>query len=180
MTSVVVYGQKPDYPARLLAELLSVYGGVGLHTSDSLQAVGEGTLRFSVRATSRLERLMLPGSVLLLADQSAPRRLEMLTDTVVVAGADNRRLRKLLKGRSNPLVTCGMGLRDTVTLSSTAEERVLICVQRELPTADGRWIDPFECILSTNGCGIRSALLIAGAAAVCGCDLSRCETGIGL
>jgi len=170
--SVVVYGQKPDKPAEVLAAMLSASGGVRLHLSDGLQFVGQGECLFSVDAVSRLERLLTTDTVLVLADQTAPRRLELSPDTIVIAGADNRRARKLLQGRENRVVTCGTGLRDTITMSSAERGRLLVCVQRELPTVKGDWIEPFEFVVNIRGCGISTALLAAGTAAVCGCDLS--------
>lgn len=170
--SVVVYGQKPDKPAEVLAAMLSASGGVRLHLSDGLQSVGHGECLFSVDAVSRLERLLTTDTVLVLADQTAPRRLELSPDTIVIAGADNRRARKLLQGRENRVVTCGTGLRDTITMSSAERGRLLVCVQRELPTVKGEWIEPFEFVVNIRDCGIGTALLAAGAVAVCGCDLS--------
>ena len=180
MVTVVVFGQKPWNHARLLGSLLTGYGGVILHLPDSLGTAGEGSPRFLVTAVSRMEQFTLPRSVLLLADQTSPRRLELSEDTVVVASADNRRLRRLLGGRPNPVVTCGTGAQDSVTLSSAAGNRLLMCAQRKLPTAHGKWMEPAEFVINTDGCGIREALLTAGAAAVCGCDLTSGENIIRL
>lgn len=173
MISVVVYAQKPERPARLLAELLRGYGTVGLHLPDAILRAGDGEAVFSIEAVDRLERLKLPGSVLLFADQSVPRRLELDKDVIVVTGTDNRRMQRLLRGCTNPVVTCGTGIRDTVTISSLTKDHALVCAQRELPTVTGEWLEPFEFGVDMQGCGIRAALLAAGTAAVCGCDLTR-------
>ena len=172
MISVVVYAQKPERPARLLAELLRGFGTVGVHLPDVILQAGEGEAVFSVEAVNRLERLSLPGAVLLFADQSVPRRLELDKDVIVVTGTDNRRVQRLLGSCTNPVVTCGTGIRDTVTISSLTKDHALLCAQRELPTVTGKWLEPFEFGVDMQGCGIRSALLAAGTAAVCGCDLS--------
>ena len=182
MTTVVVYGQKPEKTARLAAAVLCQYGTVRLFMQNSLVTAGVpagmSTDGFSVVATDRLERLMLPRTVLLLADQSAPRRLEMSDDVIVAACADNRRMTRLMNGRANPVVTCGTGVRDTLTLSSATGERAILCIQRSLPTVGGEWLEPFEFSVRINGCDMRSALLAAGAAAVCGCRLQDCTTDI--
>ena len=178
MKTVVVYGQRPEKAARLVAATLCQYGAVNVFLRESKVMAGNGVAEFSVVAADRLERLMVPRSVLLLADQSAPRRLEMADDTIVAACADNRRMARLMKGRANPVVTCGTGVRDTLTLSSATGERTILCVQRALPTAVGEWIEPFEFAVRIADCDMRSALLAAGTAAVCGCRLQDRITDI--
>lgn len=169
MTSVVVFAQKPDHAARLVAGTLSHFGRVRLHTSHGFETVGDGDRHYSVEAVSRLERLMMPGAVLLLADQNAPRCIELSDDTIVIAGSDNRRIRRLLAGRVNPVVTCGTGTRDTLTVSSITHHRALLCAQREMPTVDGQWLEPTEFAVELHHCGLRAAILTAGAAVACGC-----------
>lgn len=176
----MVCGQKPEYLARLVAGTLCRFGAVRLRVNDSLLTVGDGLIRYAIDAVSRPERLDITRSVLLLADQSAPRRLELSEAAVVISGSDNRRMLRLMNGRSNPVVTCGTGVRDTVTLSSAAGEKAILCAQRQLPSVCGGWIEPLEFAAVLNGCTIRSALLAAAAAAVCGCDLSSGDVQIGL
>lgn len=172
MITVVVYGQKPESMAGLVAGVLRQCSAVRLRLYDSIAIIGEGEAEYAVETACRLERLALSRSVLLLADQSVPRRLEMSEDTIVVTGADNRRMARLLSGRANPVVTCGTGVRDTLTLSSSSGERTILCAQRKIPTASGTWLEPLEFAVTIKGCDMRSALLAAGAAAVCGCELS--------
>lgn len=175
MISVVVYAQKPERPAALVADVLSRFGKTQLHASSSVVSSGKGELLYLVEAANRLERLKLSRGVLLFADRTAPHRLEISEGIIVLAGADNRRAARLMCGRSNPLVTCGTGLRDTVTLSSSSEGRAVLCAQRRLPTVFGSWLEPQEFAVRMNGCGVSSALLAGGTAAVCGCDLTSGE-----
>jgi len=179
LISVVIYGQRPESIARLTAETICRFGAVQLHLPGEAFSVGDGATRYLIEAVRRIEHMELSRSVLLLADQSAPRCIRMREDTVVVAAADNRRMSRALKGCANPVVTCGTGVRDTVTLSSSAGERTILCVQRRLPTVGGEWLEPFEFAVTTNGCGIRGALLAAATAAVCGCDLTAGDIEIG-
>lgn len=172
MITVVVCGQKPEKMARLVSAVLSRYGAVRISLRHLLAETGSGDAKYSVVATERLERLTLPRSILLLADQNVPRSLELSEDTIVVTGADNRRMTRLMKDRVNPVVVCGTGVRDTVTLSSASGDRVILCAQRKIPTVSGAWTEPLEFAVTINGCDMRSALLAAGTAAVCGCDMS--------
>lgn len=178
MISVVVYAQKPEGPAQLVANVLSRYGRTELHQPASLAARGSGERCYVVEAVSRIDRLMLPQAVLLFADRTAPRQLALCEKVIVVAGADNRRVSRLLCGRPNPVVTCGTGLRDTLTLSSSAGDRAVLCAQRRIPTLTGELLEPFEFAVELKGKGINTALLAAGTAAVCGCDLSGKELSL--
>ena len=172
MITVIVCGQKPEQIARLTSAVLVQYGPVRLRLPDVIADAGEGEPLYSVETACRLERLSVPHSVLLLADQGVPRRLEMGGNTIVVTGSDNRRMTRLLKGKANPVITCGTGVRDTVTLSSSSGERAILCVQRRVPAVAGSWLEPFEFAVTIKDCDMRSALLTAAAAAACGCDLS--------
>ena len=173
MISVVVFAQRADHAARAAAGALSGCFRVLLHTSQGIEQLGSGTEPCAVEAVSRMERLLAPQSVLVLADQSVPARLELSAETIVIAGTDNRRIRRLLSGRPNPVVTCGTGRQDTITLSSLSPERAVLCVQRELPVVDGSWLEATELAVELCGCGLHSAMLAAGIAAVCGCPTDR-------
>lgn len=180
MICVVIFGQKPDRAARLAAGTLSRFGAVQLHTSEGFELLGNGLPFCTVEAVCRLERLLIPGAILVLSDQTTPRRLEMSEDVIVIAGTDNRRMRRLLEGHLNPVVTCGTGSRDTLTVSSITPERAVLCAQRELPTVFGTWLEPMEFAAQLRGCSLAFALPVAGIAAVCGCVLSDRDMIIGL
>lgn len=173
MISVVVFAQRADRTARLAAGALSEHYRVHLHTSQGLEVMGEGPSLCAVEAVSRMERLLAPRSVLVLADQSVPRYLELSADTIIITGTDNRRIRRLLSGRPNPVITCGTGRRDTLTLSSISPERAVLCAQRELPTVDGEWLEATELAVELCGWELHPAILTAGIAAVCGCPTDR-------
>lgn len=178
MVSVVVYAQKPDNPAQLIADALSRFGRTELHLSSALVTMGSGEPRCIVTAVNRLDRMMIPRAVLVFADRSAPRQLTLSDDAIAIVGTDNRRAGRLLCGKPNRVVTCGTGLRDTLTLSSSAGDRAVLCAQRRIPTVSGEWLEPCEFAVGLNGRGVNAALIAAGAAAVCGFDLSAQELSL--
>lgn len=168
MVTVVVFGQNPEPVARLTAAALSARGAVALRTFRGIESTGSGSPEFLVDAARRLDRLLISRSVLVLADQTAPRRPRLSEDTIVVACSDNRRMRRALSGYLNPVVTCGTGVRDTLTLSSLSPHRAVLCLQRELPTVSGLWLEPAEFAVTHSQSDLPSLMLAAGAAAVCG------------
>ncbi len=180
MVSVVVYAQRPDRPAQIAASILAQFGRTELHLSSRITAEGKGKVQFVVNAVNRLERLVLPQTVILFADRSAPRQLLLCDNAIVVAGAENRRISNLLRGRPNPLVVCGTGLRDTLTLSSSVGDRAVLCAQRQIPTVAGKWAEPFEVAVRLEGAGVNATLLAVGTAAACGCELSGGEFTVGI
>lgn len=170
LTLIAVCSQRAAN-VRMIAAALSQFGAVLLHTPPSLVLLGEGEVKFLVEWMTRPERLEVPGAVLVLCDQGAPRRLVLRNDTIVVAGANDRWARRLMQGRENAVITCGTGMRDTLTVSSIEPERLMLCLQRTVPTAQGGELEPCEAQVQVSGINTRTALLCAGTLAACGCEL---------
>lgn len=57
------------------------------------------------------------------------------------------------KINTNQIITYGLASKSCVTLSHIGEEAVMLCIQRDLNTLEGRIIPPQECIAHTAGRG---------------------------
>lgn len=178
LISIIVFSQKQN-TARSAASALSRFGGVQLHSCGKYELLGAQPCKYLVESVSHLESLTVPRSVLVLADQNVPRRLTLAEDTIVIAGSDNRRARRLLGSLPNTTVICGTGTRDSLTLSSAGDRRIVLCAQRRLPTVQGGWTDLSEFAVEADRCAMRTAILTGAIAAVCGCDLSSGSIVIG-
>jgi len=64
--------------------------------------------------------------------------------TVFVADPDNKSILSHLPRKGAGLITCGFNGKDCVTASSVTENELQVCVQRNIPTADGRILEPQE------------------------------------
>lgn len=70
-----------------------------------------------------------------------------------------------------PLISCGMGGKDTVTFSSIKAEEGIVCLQRQLHTFGGGIAEPQEYLLEP--CGTEAFPALAAFAAMLICDLIR-------
>ena len=61
-----------------------------------------------------------------------------------ICNQDNFNALKLFKNNNIPVITCGRGAKNTFTVSSIAEESVLLSLQRSIPDINGRYIEPCE------------------------------------
>lgn len=171
MTTVAVFSQKSNDTALLLAGSLSRFGGVCASIPPRVIARGQSSPDFFVAAVDRLESIEAGFGILAAADSAAPRRAELADDVKIVAHSDNRRVRKAFVGRNNQAIICGTGALDTLTLSSSGQSRLLLCLQRSIETCRGA-VEPCEFEVKYEGADIRTAILVAGIMLVCGCDAS--------
>ncbi|MGN0689873.1 MAG: hypothetical protein ACI4KH_05605 [Oscillospiraceae bacterium] len=71
-----------------------------------------------------------------------------LADTVpdnarVIAGGDDEKLLKRLSKRKISVITCG-GAKDSISYTSNSEDDIVVSVQREIESHNGRKYEPFE------------------------------------
>ncbi len=97
-----------------------------------------------VETIIRTECLPPKGSVdVIVIDQATEAEAAVPIGCIGVVCSDNREGLQTLMKSGVRTVTCGMSYRDTVTLSSTYEQ-LSVCLQRRLPTVDGRVFEPAE------------------------------------
>lgn len=65
-----------------------------------------------------------------------------------VMQTENQNAAELLSGWGIPVISCGMSVTDTLTLSSVGAEGAVVCLQRSIPTLDGATVEPFEAPLN--------------------------------
>lgn len=61
-----------------------------------------------------------------------------------ICNEDNINALKLFKDNNIPVITCGRGNKNTITVSSVAEDSVLLSLQRGISDINGRYIEPCE------------------------------------
>ncbi|MCL2461516.1 MAG: hypothetical protein FWF44_02535 [Defluviitaleaceae bacterium] len=90
--------------------------------------------------------------------------------TMYVVNPEHKRILAGLPKSGAELITCGFNGKDCVTASSVTETGLVICVQRNIPTVDGRILEPQEFAVSLNmedkspelALAVITALLAAG------------------
>jgi len=116
-----------------------------------------------------LERLMGerrpdPG-LLVLAGGEYPRKLRRAPRVAVFEGGDSA-ASLLVSGTGAVAVTAGMSGRDSVTFSSVAPDRCVLCVCREFPTLGGGTVAEQEIALRCATPGLPELLACTAALAL--------------
>ena len=65
---------------------------------------------------------------------------------IIIPSFDKSALNSLL-GRDNPIIACGMGNRDTVSISAICNGNASICLNRSIITASGELCEECEILL---------------------------------
>jgi hypothetical protein len=109
--------------------------------------------------------------LMVLAGGEYPSRLRRLPRVAVFEGGDSA-ASLLVSGTGAIAVTAGMSGRDSVTFSSVAPDRCVLCVCREFPTLNGGNVTEQEIALRCATPGLPE-LLACTAALVLGLDISE-------
>lgn len=104
-------------------------------------------------AASIMKRLSETEELLVIFQDGADASL---ADTVpdnaqVIAGGDDAELLKRLSKRKISVITCG-GAKDSISYTSNSDDDIVVSVQREIESYNGRKYEPFEVPLQKLPC----------------------------
>lgn len=165
MTEIVVApAAQCERTAQALFEVLGQYGRAALLT-DRHYLRGAGVPEYLVIGCSGLKSVAAQPCILVLTETTL--RIPSVPGGSAV----------LVLGRSGcgefsvsvQLISCGLGAKDTVTLSSLEDKRPMLSVQRPMTTLSGTVIEPMELPLPRDE-GTDLFDLLAAAAIVLLCD----------
>ncbi len=108
----------------------------------------------------------IPADVIVI-DRAPPLGATVPVGCIGVVCSDNRVGLQTLMKSGVRTVTCGMSYRDTVTLSG-ALTHPTVCLQRRLPTVDGKIFEPEEFPVRLEGEDTDCLLLAAAVKLLCG------------
>lgn len=91
--------------------------------------------------SSLLKRLSDTDSVILTVDNSVIEKIPENADVIV--SSDNKEALEMLSSEKVNVITCG-GSKDTIGYSSNSDDEIVVSVQREIFSSDGRKYEPFE------------------------------------
>ncbi len=109
-------------------------------------------------------RVELPGNAITIYTGSMDDPPTIPRRGIAVVATDSPQVRKAVAGSGVPAITCGLSAKDTITLSSSTPDSLLISLQREITSFSGAPVEPVEIPL-TLSCP-RSPLLVLPVAAV--------------
>lgn len=111
------------------------------------------------------------GSVIITFSKNAPLP-DNMTDCILLAFGETAGI-KSAQSSHCPLISCGLHLRDTVTLSSIENDRAVLSIQREFRAINGDIIEIGEHPLVYSGKYHRALIASAALMLLCGKPLSR-------
>lgn len=146
MVRILLCGDKTDKRfTKRLCRVLKEYGGV-LYVSENKIFETHVKTDFLICDYEFLDFSNISGALLIFKPdlKNAKGRIYLHSDTVCIVGGENETALQLIKGSRTLALTCGMSLKDTVTLSSVAETGAVVSVQRELVCLGGEAVGPCE------------------------------------
>lgn len=91
--------------------------------------------------SSVLKRLSDINGVILIGDNSIIEKIPENSDVIV--SSDNKDALKKLSSEKISVITCG-GAKDTIGYSSNSDDEIVVSVQREIFSSNGKKYEPFE------------------------------------
>ncbi len=83
--------------------------------------------------------------VCILNDNSFIEKIPQNSDVIV--SSDNKEAMRILSSEKMNVITCG-GAKDTIGYSSNSDDEIVVSVQREIVSCDGKKYEPFEIPLT--------------------------------
>ncbi|GAA6514610.1 hypothetical protein [Merdimmobilis hominis] len=109
-------------------------------------------------------RVELPGNAIAIYTGSMDRPPAIPKHGIAVVATASPQVRKAVAQSGLPAITCGLSAKDTITLSSSTADSLLISLQRGITSFSGAPVEPVEIPL-TLSCP-RNPLLVLPVAAV--------------
>ena len=110
--------------------------------------------------SSVLKRLSDINGVILIGDNSIIKKIPENSDVIV--SSDNKDALKKLSSEKISVITCG-GAKDTIGYSSNSDDEIVVSVQREIFSSNGKKYEPFEIpIIKLSGETEYSAMAYVG------------------
>lgn len=145
MINIILYGSALDTAVKhAIFEDLAHRFCISYHDNKTLTRVGIGE-EIMVLDTEQLSAIALDRCILLMKTDARPSDLSLLSsDTLAIANSENQLQLGALSKLQIPVITCGMGQKDTISFSSCGDESMVISLQRTISSLFGNTIEPLE------------------------------------
>ncbi len=138
---VILLSDRKSSVERQITEILSRYGAD--YISDKTVSSGKG--KFTIISEYRPTEINIKNGIAVIIDDTDRFKNQSFKDGLIGICEDkNRKALQIFKNSHIPVISCGMGAKNTVTLSSLEDSSVLLAIQRSLTDFFGNIIDPAE------------------------------------
>ena len=164
MNTILLFGEAQDHTLRnALLPALERYGGVLYAGERQIFRLTTEKPAFFVYDCERLPELYLDKGILLFKGSCTGNSPLSLPDGFCcVLESDNHRAAALLQNSHFPVVTCGMGAKDTLSVASLDDGNAVLSLQRSVAALDGRILEPHDFRVSIcTGTGPKQILAVS-------------------
>lgn len=138
---VILFAGRKSRTEKEIIEILKKHGAT--YISDKF--VSENSGSFTIISTYKKTEIALSKGIAVFIDET--ERFESQTLPIGIVGIcedTNQKALEIFKNNNIAVISCGMNLKNTVTLSSINSGDLLATLQRSLTDSSGKIIDPSE------------------------------------
>jgi len=107
--------------------------------------------------------------IIIITDKSKCfNKLKLNNDIIGICSDENSEALSFFKKNGLPIITCGTGNKNTVTVSSIKEKSLMLSLQRSIRDLKGRIIEPLEIRVECNGEDCFSVMAATAVSLICG------------
>jgi len=138
---VILFSNRKSKTEREIIEILKNFGA--MHISDN--SISDGDYRFTVISLYKKTDLKIKKGIAIFSDDTQRFEEQYLPFGITgICEENNKHALNLFCKNKIPVITCGMGAKNTVTLSSLNNENLLISLQRTITETNGKSTEPAE------------------------------------
>lgn len=144
---VILLSNRKSKSENEIIEILTKYGAK--HISDKF--IGEGKSEFTILSIYKKSELKIKEGIIVYLDDS-PRfmRQKIPLGLIGICEENNITALECLKENKIATICCGMGNKNSITLSSIGNDALFTCLQRSLQNSNGKIIEQGEYKIKLN------------------------------
>lgn len=168
---IILAGGENDYAMggvlyerlRKHAEVLYIRGGMIHHSKNGRQSF----IIYELPEHSDISGL---ASGIVIIKENAKHIGNLPQKLPIIVGSDNYAALKCIPCGCKSIITCGMSVRDTLSLSANVGGRASVSLQRRIRNIYGRWISECELPLKCDGMTDYQILALTAVLLICGVE----------
>lgn len=143
MNKIILYGEKEDDKIRnFLIENLKSLKKVNFEQNGISKTYGQGDI-IEIIECDNLKNLKSEKEILILKNNAEILNIENFEGIVIVNSNNTQQLKKLSKLGAK-VISCGMYLRDSITMSSNNDNCHIVAIQRQINFSKKTLVQPSE------------------------------------
>ncbi len=138
---VILFSKRNSKKEKEIIEILTKYGGDYISDKKVYESKGKFTIISEYKKTDvRINKgiVIFVDDIKKLSGQIFPKGI------IGICENGNTNALEIFERSKNPVISCGMNAKNTITLSSLNEENILLSLQRTLVLIDGTEAEPCE------------------------------------